>query len=129
MYVGGGVNREYSNDTDILIYNIRGNSWSSIESSTCGSALASYNDNLVLAGGWVSCWPTDQLWALGVDDRWQQPIPPMPTPRERASAVSYGQYLIVAGGRSSDKKVLDTVEVYSGQQWMAADQCHVVTIQ
>ena len=90
-------------------------------SDTNGSALASYNENLVLAGGVVSRQYTNQLWMLGEDDHWQQPIPPMPTPRAQASAVSYGHHLIVAGGQCSVGSILNTVEVYSGHQWMEAD--------
>ena len=55
---------------------------------------------------------------------WQQKIhiPPMPTPRVPASAVGYGQQLIVAGGESSvHGNAINTVVVYSGQQWVEAD--------
>ena len=107
-------------DVNVFIYNITEDSWSSIESSTSFAALASYNEHLVLAGGWTDpVQVTNQLWVLGEDDCWQQPIPPMPTPRKQASAVSYGQHLIVAGGESSTGDVLDTV--HGGLQWTAVD--------
>ena len=40
----------------------------------------------------------------------------MPTRRKDASAVSYQDYLIVAGGYSNG--CLNTVEVFDGQQWV-----------
>ena len=52
---------------------------------------------------------------------WTQPLPPMPTPRTGASAVSTQHYLIVAGGVGYSCEVfttLDVVEVYNGKQWV-----------
>ena len=60
---------------------------------------------------------TNQLWVFEEGEQtWTQPLPPMPNRRTDASAVSYQDYLIVAGGHS-----LNTVEVFDGQQWVTAD--------
>ena len=86
------------------------------------SALTTYHDQLVLVGGLEA--PTDQitnkLWTLHEDERTlTQTLPPMPTTRWGATAVSTDNHLIVAGGW--DCTVLDVVEVYNGQWWMMAD--------
>jgi len=64
---------------------------------------------------------TNQLWVFEEGEQtWTQPLPPMPTRRLRASVVSTQDHLIVAGGYSSGC-MLNTVEVFDGQQWVTAD--------
>ena len=65
--------------------------------------------------------PTTDTWVFEEGEQtWGQPLPPMPTGRWRASAVSYRDYLIVAGGYNYSG-YLNTVEVFHGQQWVTAD--------
>ena len=65
---------------------------------------------------------TNQLWVFEEGEQtWTQPLPPMPTRRKDASAVSYQDYLIVAGGYNYTDGCLNTVEVFDGHQWVTAD--------
>ena len=81
-----------------------------------------YHNKLLLVGGEEDSTgqTTNQLWAFEEGEQtWTQPLPPMPTRRQEASAVSTQDHLIVAGGY--DSRHLDTVEVFDGQQWVTAD--------
>ena len=52
---------------------------------------------------------------------WVRVIDDMPTPRRRACVVSYNSALVVCGGIGRDGKVTAVVEVFSRQQWHAAN--------
>ena len=97
--------------------------WKTLKSPTSRSALTTYQERLVLVGGRDSSTarPINQLWVRKDDETWTQPLPPLPTPRSRASAVSIEQYLIVAGGVGRNYSNVDVVDVYNGQQWVTTD--------
>ena len=115
----------------VCIYDVSGNSWKEIRSATSQHALAVYSNQLVLIGGCdhTSNTLTNELWVF--QEEWSQPIPhtlpPMPTKRCNASAVGIGSHLAVAGGnkpssfRILPSDVFDTVEIYDGQEWKAAE--------
>ena len=111
----------------ICIYDLSGNSWKEIRTTTSQHALAVYNNQLVLVGGndhsTHAC--TNELRVLQNDEeKWTQPLPPMPTKRSNASAIAIGSYLAVAGGHGPVRHYpipLDTVEIYDGQEWKAAE--------
>ena len=123
VYVGGGYTRTYTTAANIYTYDPTMDTWETLQSSTRRSALTTYHNKLLLVGGEETSTGqfTNQLWVFEEGEQtWTQPLPPMPTSREGASAVSYQDYLIVAGGRNSGGE-LNTVEVFDGQQWVAAD--------
>ena len=94
--------------------------WETLQSPTYYSALTTYHNKLLLVGGMEASTGqiTNQLWVFEEGEQTlTQPLPPMPTRRSRASAVSTQDHLIVAGGCGH----LDTVEVFDGQQWVTAD--------
>ena len=97
--------------------------WKTLKSPTRQSALTTYQERLVLVGGWDPSTDTrtNQLWVMEEEGTWTQPLPAMPTPRSGASAVSIEQYLIVAGGVGRNYSNVDVVEVYNGQQWVTTD--------
>ncbi len=108
-------------DSTIYTYEVPADVWVSMQSPAYHSALTIYHSQLVLVGGIETTTRrvTDQLWALQDERTWTQPLPPMPTARYVASAVSSGDHLVVAGG---DKGLFtDSVEVYDGVQWVRAD--------
>ena len=126
VYMGGGETLDKSSGTEytILIHDITRGSWRSIRSPTRWSALTTYHDQLVLVGGGEasSAKVTNNLWTLQEDEHtFTQTLPPMPTARYGASAVSTDNYLIVAGGRDSNHCNLDVVNVYISPQWMTTD--------
>ena len=79
-----------------------------------------YHSQLVLVGGRDSNTreATNQLWVLDEQYHWTQPLPPMTTKCYKASAISVGDHLIVAGGQDGNHACpLDEVEMYDGHQW------------
>ena len=98
------------------------NSWTVTSLSYNGMSLATYQSKFVVVGG---CLPsthnevTDQLLTSTTGKDWQSSLPPMPTKRFDASAVSApsSDVLVVAGGRDSDSRHLNVVEVLLGNQW------------
>ncbi len=113
-------------DSTIYTYEVPADVWVSMQSPACRSALTIYHSQLVLVAGEepTTRRVTDQLWVLQDEQTWTQPLPPMPTARRSASAVSSGDHLVVAGG---DAGVLlaDSVVVYDGMQWVWADSLPV----
>ena len=111
----------------ICIYDVSGNSWKEIKSATSQHALAVYNKQVVLIGGYnhsiQDC--TNELQVLQNEDlKWTKPLPPMPTKRINASAVGTGNHLTVAGGKKPAgfyPPPINTVEIYDGQEWKAAE--------
>ncbi len=126
VYVQGDTNSRETKST-IYTYEVPADVWVSMQSPTYWSALTIYHSHLVLVGGLETTTGrvTDQLWALQDEQTWTQPLPPMPTARCSASAVSSGDHLVVAGGDTgltcTDSLLTDSVEVYDGVQWVRAD--------
>ncbi len=106
-------------DSTIYMYEAPADAWLSMPSPAYYSALTIHHSQLVLVGGveYTTWRVTDQLWTLQDEQTWTQPLPPMPTARRSASAVSSGDHLVVAGGYT----ITDSVEVYDGGQWVRAD--------
>ena len=124
VYVGGGYTGNNTTAANIYTYDPTMDTWETLQSPTRCSAFTTYHNKLLLVGGLETSTgqETNQLWVFEEGEQtWTQPLLPMPTSRWGASAVSYQDYLIVAGGRNSDG-LLNTVEVFDGQQWVAADQ-------
>ena len=124
VYFGGGLTGDDATATTLCIYTPKADTWATLPSPTKCSALATYNSQLVLVGGMAASTDetTNQLWVLQEDERtWRQPLPAMPTARRAASAISHHNHLIVAGGRDSNHRETDVVEVYDGCQWTKTD--------
>ncbi len=112
--------------TDYYIYYMyevtTGVVWVYMKSPTKWSALTIYRLQLVLVGGREPTGRvTNQLWVLQDEQTWTQPLPPMPTARASASAISSGDHLVVAGGLQVSGSLSNLVEVYDGLQWVRAD--------
>ena len=104
----------------LLIYDFTEDSCDILDTPTQWYALTAYRSQLVLVGGRDpnTRRSTNQLWVLDEQHLWTQCLPPMTTKRYKASAVSMGDHLFVAGGRwGSHIGLLDVVEVYNGYQW------------
>ena len=122
VYIGGGI-MDPGSSSRLLVYDYTKDSWDILDTPTQWYALTTYHSQLVLVGGADpdTLEATNQLWVLNEQCHWAQPLPPMTIERYQASAVSLGDYLIVAGGcDGSNDGHLDVVEVYDGHQWMRA---------
>ena len=123
VYVGGGDIPYGATYTNIYTYDHTMDTWETLQSPTRYSALTTYHNKLLLVGGREASTDqiTNQLWVFEEGEQtWTQPLPPMPTRRCGASAVSTQDHLIVAGGYNVGGD-LNTVEVFDGQQWVTAD--------
>ena len=125
VYLRGGYSPNATTESHIFIYDFTKDAWQSTETPTRNFALTTYQDSLVMVGGKeVSTGNfTNQLRVLDDEEgTWTEPYPPMPTPRDRATAASSQIYLVVAGGRNIKSLNLDVVEVYNGQLWISTYQ-------
>ena len=124
VYVGGGCTGDVTTAANIYTYDPTTDTWETLQSPTRFSALTTYHNKLLLVGREETSTgqTTNQLWVFEEGEQtWTQPLPPMPTRRKDASAVSYQDYLIVAGGWNPNDGYLNTVEVLDGQQWVTAE--------
>ena len=122
VYVGGGMTTDPKADTNIYVFDhtIESPRVTSIPTPgpTRWSTLATIHSRLVLAGGAKPHNATNELWALNDDGcTWDsQAFPTMPKSCWGASAVSTGDYLILAGGvELHATKPLDTVQIYNAK--------------
>ncbi len=123
VYVQGDTGSTET-DSKIYTYEVPTDVWVSMESPTRWSALTIYRSQLVLVGGRKESTTkevTNQLWVLQDEQTWAQPLPPMPTARDSASAISSGDHLVVAGGENQGFSEFNLVEVFDGLQWVRAD--------
>ena len=99
------------------------------KSPTHHSAFITYQNKFtsithqVLVGGLevATKYFTNKLWCLLDDGTWDNKIiPPMPSPRHSAAALSIRQHIIVAGGIGVDGAVR-TVEVFDGTVWLEVE--------
>ena len=93
-----------------------------IESPTHWSALTTYQGKPVLVGGEEvgTRHITNKLWSLQDNGTWAEDLPPMLTRRSEATAMSTGQYLLVAGGRGVGREER-AVEVFDGKMWFKTE--------
>lgn len=122
VYIGGGQAPSSQEHFIVQVYVSEDNEWTSLpECPVKLFAMAVVNQQLVLVGG-CDHNDCDQATVVAWKDasqRWTQPYPNMPTARTAAAAVSYQQYLVVAGG-NGEASALNTVEILnsSTKQWL-----------
>lgn len=131
LYVGGGeTSGGYRNDASVYIYTPAKDVWHIMEAPVYWFALTIYRSQLIIIGGFKFVGETeagileatDKLWTLNGLKQWKEVLPPMPTKRCSASALGYGNYLIVAGGGEGiTLDLLDIVEIYIDHQWSRAN--------
>ena len=119
VYIGGGSMHPML-PPRLLVYDFTEDSWDIIDTPIQWYAFTTYHSKLVLVGGRdpITREATNELWVLDEQYHWTQPLPPMTIKRYKASAVSVGDHLIVAGGQGGSHDCpLDEVEMYDGRQW------------
>ena len=113
--IGGGPDILFLSSTNLRL-------WTSIVQSHQSMSLTTYQSKLVLVGGLhlYTHGPTNQLLTSTTGRQWERSLPPMPTKRYGTSSVSTRspEVLVVAGGRDSNCRVLDVVEVLQGDKWL-----------
>ena len=128
VYVGGGhavINSD--NNYTVMTYDISTGKWATLPPYRVRSfAMTAINNQLVLVGGInhrdykrkVLCvWDAD-------NKHWTHPYPEMHTARSNCSAVVYNEWLVVAGGVTTYRAVLSSVEVMNieSKQWYTGAQ-------
>ena len=128
---GVGPDRVYISSTGF-------HSWTEIELPYQDMSLTIYQSKFVAVGGRdpSTLEGTNTILTSTTERQWEPSLPPMPTKRYDTSSVSTTspEVLVVAGGRTSDGKVLNIVEVLMADKWIridplpAPDYCMVSTV-
>ena len=101
--------------------------WDVFPTPASSYSLTTYHSQLVLVGGREIFFGhvSNLLWTLSNDAglNWQLSIQGMPTERSAASAVNTGtpEYIVVAGGIGANFCNMNTVEVFTGEQWCTVE--------
>ena len=123
VYVGKGL-RKRGDESSIYKYSLTHDTWSRLPACpTYQHGLATLDDELIVIGGHTSTNDglamvlTNKVYTFR-DNKWQQVVPPMPTPRNLLSTASYENKLIIAAGGTINKSSkgesmrTDNVEIY-----------------
>ena len=117
LYVGGrGVADSENNDYIVMTYGVSTGIWATLSPySTRYYAMTAIDNHLVLVGGeWHNGHRSNMLGVWSEDKkRWTHPYPDMATPRSSCSAVTYEEWLIVAGGNGDGNESLSFDESLS----------------
>ncbi|XP_064407277.1 uncharacterized protein LOC135352075 isoform X2 [Halichondria panicea] len=122
VYVGGG---SADNDRDgCTVMKLEQDQWTKLpEYTAMWFAMTSLANRLVLVGGRdpKNNKPTNQL-AMFEAGEWTHPYPPMNIAHDSSTAVSFNNYIIVAGGRDDKLCSLSSVEVLdvASRRWYIA---------
>ena len=124
VYVGAGYTIG-DNKNKVMVYDIHSGEWATLPPyKTRFFGMTVINNQLVLVGGKeVGGAKSKVLGAWrAASKEWVHPYPNMPTARHSCSAVTYKEWLVVAGGKPEKGKYLASVEVMntSNKQWSTA---------
>ena len=122
VYICGGV---CPNDTLACIvqaYNIDKATWTQLPPAPQYDSEAAAIDNelVLIAGAEASSDTVTNMVSSWSGQGWEQNIPALPTKRLRPGVMTYGTYVIVAGGLAEDKKtLLSSIDVLdtTTRQW------------
>ena len=118
VYVGDGL-RKLKYKTTIFKYSLTHDTWSHLpDCPTLQHGLATLDDELIVIGGLTpDNLQTNNVYTFRAA-KWQQVLPPMPTPRGSLSTASYENKLIIAAGGTinlnfkGETTRTDVVEIY-----------------
>jgi len=126
MYIGGGVCPHGNDQLHIFMYQLKENKWSRLPTPLphYGGVVVNINNNLTVIGGKDhNNRPTNKVLTLQ-DDQWTSLYGHMNSARHRPAVLPHHHYtIIVAGGRSDHKVVVDSIEVFDGHQWTISKTC------
>ena len=123
VYVGGGYIGD-KDDYKVMVYNIHSGEWDTLPPyKTRFFGMTVIDDQLVLVGGVEVGEAMSKILGAwrAASKEWVHPYPDMPTARHSCSAVTYKEWLVVAGGYekgncSTSVEVMNT----SNKQWSTA---------
>ena len=105
-------------------------SWTATELPYEDMSLTIYQSKFVAVGGRDPSTheATNTILTSTTGRQWEPSLPPMPSKRYRTSSVSTTspEVLVIAGGKGSDKEVLNIVEVLMTDQWITIDPLPVL---
>ena len=126
VYVGGGNILSWSDyKYKVMVYDIHLGKWATLPPyKTCFFGMTVIDNQLVLLGGIDAGGASSKVlgaWRTASKE-WVHPYPDMPTAHSSCSAVTYKEWLVVAGGKPEKGKYLASVEVMntSNKQWSTA---------
>ena len=109
----------------VYIYSTDLHTWASTKLPYEDMSLTIYQSKFVAVGGRDPSTheATNTILTSTTGRQWEPSLPPMPTKRCDTSSVSTTspEVLVVAGGKGSDKEVLNIVEVLMTDQWISID--------
>ena len=120
MYVCGGLNDTL--DCTVQAYSIDKATWNQLPPAPqyCSEAAAIDNELVLIAGCEASSGTVTNMVSSWSGQGWEQNIPALPTKRARPGVMTYGNYLIVAGGLAEDKQtILSCIDILdtTTRQW------------
>ena len=108
VYVSGGMYLNASLACIVQVYNIDKATWTQLPPAPQYHSEAAAIDNVLvlIAGREASSNTITNMVSSWSGQVWEQNIPALPTKRVRPGVMTYGTYVIVAGGKAEDKKTL-----------------------
>ena len=124
VYVCGGAcpGVDVSLDQIVQVYNLDKETWTQLPPAPqyYSEAAAIDNELVLIAGRESSSLAITNMVSSWTGQGWEQNIPALPTKRFRPGVMTYGNYVIVAGGKSEDNEtILSSIDVLDTtiQQW------------
>ena len=122
VYICGGVCLNATLDCIVQTYNIDKATWTQLPPAPQyhSEAAAIDNELVLIAGREASSRTVTNMVSSWTGQGWEQNIPALPTKRLRPGVTTYGNYVIVAGGRAEDKQtILSSIDVLdtTTRQW------------
>ena len=107
------------------MYHLKENKWSRLPTPLphYGGVVVNINNKLTVIGGKDhNKRPTNKVLTLQ-DDQWTSLYGDMNTARYRPAVLPHHHYTIVVGGQSDHNVMVDSIEVFYGDQWTISKTC------
>ena len=129
VYVGGGDGGSDHNDCTVMKLDLQSDEWTKLpQYSAMYFAMTTLANQLVLVGGLLKdpltlSYKLSHQIAVFESGQWTSHYPPMNTARYFSTAVSFNNYLIVAGGLGDRQVPISSVEVLDlvSRRWCIAE--------
>ena len=126
IFIGGGNCPDDNDEYYIFTYQLKQNKWSRLPTHPPQryGAVVNINNKLTVIGGRDDTIgdPTNKVTTLQ-DDQWTFLYGNMNSARNWPAVLMHHQYTIVAGGKGDGGVVLDSIEVFDGDQWTISKTC------
>ena len=129
----------FSQDYNVYSYTLSQDKWTKLKQCEYQHfSMAVVNEQLTITGGWLNGTATNTLLCLSrsflLMTKWEELLPPMPTPRIRPATITTLTHLIVAGGRTklggdglSAVETLDTNTLQCPLSAAHLEHCSILT--